>query len=70
MRSKGARFVLYASNSFTIQRLAQVVYLLSMSLFIIGSAVVSVSKCIGLVIAMRVVQAAGQVCVFMGTLSP
>jgi MFS family permease len=38
---------------------AQFVYLLSIALFIIGSAIVAVSRNIGLMISMRVVQAAG-----------
>lgn len=37
----------------------KLVYLLSIALFIIGSAVVAVSRTIGLVIGMRIVQAAG-----------
>ncbi|KAG2351278.1 hypothetical protein BDR07DRAFT_1320497 [Suillus spraguei] len=40
------------------------VYLLSIALFIIGSAIVAVSKTIGLVIGMRIVQAAGSSAVF------
>lgn len=37
----------------------QLVYLLSITLFTVGSAIVAISKTIGLVIGMRVVQAAG-----------
>lgn len=40
------------------------VYLLSIALFIIGSAIVAVSRNIGLMISMRVVQAAGSSAVF------
>ncbi|KAG1815133.1 MFS general substrate transporter [Suillus subaureus] len=40
------------------------VYLLSIALFIIGSAIVAVSRTIGLVIGMRIVQAAGSSAVF------
>ncbi|KAG1841797.1 vacuolar DHA amino acid exporter, partial [Suillus subalutaceus] len=39
-------------------------YLLSIALFIIGSAIVAVSRTIGLVIGMRIVQAAGSSAVF------
>jgi hypothetical protein len=35
------------------------VYLLSIALFVIGSAIVAVSRTIGLVIGMRIVQGAG-----------
>ena len=37
----------------------QLVYLLSITLFTVGSVIVAISKTIGLVIGMRVVQAAG-----------
>ncbi|KAG1900320.1 MFS general substrate transporter [Suillus fuscotomentosus] len=42
----------------------KLVYLLSTALFIIGSAIVAVSKTIGLVIGMRIVQATGSSAVF------
>ncbi|KAG1887567.1 MFS general substrate transporter [Suillus subluteus] len=42
----------------------KLVYLLSIALFIIGSAIVAVSRTIGLVIGMRIVQAAGSSAVF------
>ena len=37
----------------------QFVYLVSITLFTVGSAIVAISKTIGLVIGMRVVQAVG-----------
>jgi hypothetical protein len=42
-----------------LYRWAQLVYLLSLALFTLGSAIVAVSRSIGLVIGMRIVQAAG-----------
>lgn len=42
----------------------KLVYLLSIALFIIGSAIVAVSRTIGLVIGMRIVQGAGSSAVF------
>ncbi|KAG1731690.1 MFS general substrate transporter [Suillus lakei] len=42
----------------------KLVYLLSVALFILGSAIVAVSKTIGLVIGMRIVQGAGSSAVF------
>ncbi|KAG2055451.1 MFS general substrate transporter [Suillus hirtellus] len=46
----------------------KLVYLLSIGLFIIGSAIVALSRTIGLMIGMRIVQAAGSSAIFgMGT---
>ncbi|KAG1900636.1 MFS general substrate transporter [Suillus fuscotomentosus] len=46
----------------------KLVYLLSIGLFIIGSAIVAVSRTIGLMIGMRIMQAAGSSAIFgMGT---
>ena len=45
------------------QILSQLVYLLATTLFTLGSVIVALSKNIGLVIAMRVIQAFGYACI-------
>ena len=48
-----------SSRTCQLTSYCQLVYLVSITLFVVGSAIVATSKTIGLVIGMRVVQAVG-----------